>query len=412
MSKNKLFPGQPLFSQILSLIPKEIVKEVTLKYDSDRYCKRFFTHDHLVSMLFCSFSKCESLREVISGMQVNHHRLLHLGLRHTPRRSTLAEANLRRPSSLFSDLFHALYDHYFEVSPDSFKGAGIMKRLFLLDSSTISLFSDVMKGAGTYGVDGKKKGGLKAHVLSKADQDVPCLVVLSEARLNDKQILKDLKLARHSIVVMDKGYNSYHQFNQWTEEGVYYVTRLNNNNVYQILQTNELTQRQISLGVISDELIELGRPSNIKQTPLTKARLVKYYDKEKDRIFHFITNEYNYSPQTIASIYKKRWQIELLFKRIKGNSPLKYFLGESRNAIEIQVWCSLIADLLIKVIKDRMQNKYKRSWSSSNLAAIIRLHLATYVNLYLFLKSPEKSLIGYQENNTNNGQLKLVFNSA
>ncbi len=412
MTKNRSFPGQPLFSQILSLIPKDMVSELTAKYKSNRYCKRFYTHDHLVSMLYCCFSKCESLREVISGLQVNHHRLAHFGLGHTPRRSTLAEANLRRSSALFSDLFHSLYEYYFQRSPDSFKGKGIMERLFLLDSTTISLFSEVMKGAGTYGANGKKKGGVKAHVLSKADQDVPCLVRLTEARLSDKEILKDLKLSKHSIVVMDKGYNNYSQFKKWTDQGVYYVTRMHTTATYRNIEERSLTQRQIDLGVLSGSLVEFGRPSNYKQTPLTQARLVVYHDKEKDRIFHFITNEQKYSPSTIANIYKRRWQIELLFKRVKGNSPLRYFLGESRNAIEIQVWCALIADLLVKVIKDRVTRRYGKRWSFSNLSAIIRLHLATYVDIYAFLKAPEKSLIGYQEQVKVTGQLQLALDSS
>jgi len=152
-----------------------------------------------------------------------------------------------------------------------------------------------------------------------------------------------------------------------------------------------VSQDQQNKGVLSDKRVILGDPKNTKTLKI-KARIIRYKDSEKDRIFEFVTNNMKFLPDKIADIYKNRWQIELLFKRIKQRYPLRYFLGDNENAIKIQVWCALIADLLVKLMKDRT----KRKWAYSNISSIIRLHLMTYVNLSAFLENPEKALKYYK----------------
>ena len=181
MPKHSFFTGQPVFAQLLNLIPGSILSKLVVRYQANRYCKSFMTYDHLVTMLYQGFFQCLSLRELISGMQANHLRLKHLGLRTTPRRSTLADANTRRNAELFGELFHALYQHHFGRLPDSHP----QKRLYIIDSTTVSLFSNIMRGAGCYKSDGRKKGGAKAHVLLDAQHNIPSFVYLSEARHHD-----------------------------------------------------------------------------------------------------------------------------------------------------------------------------------------------------------------------------------
>jgi len=153
--------------------------------------------------------------------------------------------------------------------------------------------------------------------------------------------------------------------------------------------------------IISDEHIQLGWRCGTRVV----ARLVQYRDKESGEQYQFISNNFRMKATSIAALYKKRWQIELLFKRMKQNYPLKYFLGDSENAIKIQIWCSLIADLLLKVIKKGAAAK----WSFSNLAAMVRLHLMTYIDLTGFLKSPEKALLKmFQSSQNNDSQLQLI----
>lgn len=409
MSESNLFTGQPVMNQLLSLIPKSLVKELAEKHGADRYCKNFFSQDHLVTMLYSTFSQCGSLRELISGMQVNQHRLLHLGLLSTPCRSTLADANARRPEAFFEELLHRLYQLHMGGSPDSRLGnKDIWSRLFIMDSTTISLFTDTMQGVGRHPHNGRRKGGAKAHVLIRAQEDVACFVRIANGKENDKVMFRHALLPKGSIVALDKGYSSYVQYALWTEQEVLFVTRMNENAVYEVVEERDVSENQRKLGVQADRVVEMTGAGN-SETPRMKARLVHFYDATKKRLFTFMTNNMVHAPATIAAIYKRRWQIELLFKRIKHNYPLHYFLGDSPNAIKIQIWCALIADLLLKVVKDRVDRSCERRWSFANLAGIVRLHLTTYVDLFAFLRNPEKALLKYRPPDRPVHQLNFAF---
>lgn len=397
MSKSNFFTGQPLFNQLLSLIPKNLIQELTATYQTDRYCKRFRGYDHLVTMLFACFNRCNSIREVITGLQANYHRLQHLGLQNTPRRSTLSDANQRTSPEFFEELFYRIQAHYFGGLPDSLKKKKDAERLFIIDSTTISLFGDIMKGAGMYDVQGKKKGGAKAHVVLNAQQNIPCFVWITEARECDKSFLRQIDfLPKGSIVVMDKGYNVYKKFKEWTDNDVTWVTRVNQAALYEVIEENAVSEHHVKQGVRGDSIINLGNPSTLYKNPIQKVRLVKFYDKQNNRVFSFISNDLKCSPVRIADFYKSRWQIETFFKRFKSNFPLNYFLGDSENAIKIQIWCSLIADLLISVVRNKLKNISSKIWSFANLASLVRQHLSTYIDLFGFLSQPEKALIHYK----------------
>lgn len=393
MSKSSFFTGQPIFTQLLKFIPQAQVGKLVGQLQTDHYYKKFKTYDHLVTMLYTCFHGCKSLREVTTGMQVSFNRLKHLGMHYIPRRSTLSDANKARNEVFFGKLYHGLYSYYYGSLPDSRKRKSIQERLFIIDSTTINLFSDVMKAMGMKPANGKCKGGAKAHMLMKADEDVPRFVDLTHGTKNDKVILDKINLEPGSIVVFDRGYNNYVKLAEWGVQGVIWVTRMINTASHVILGSNPISARQQQRGVLGDENILMGRPSNKKTTKLL-ARKITYKHAETGEIFEFITNNMKMSPLTIADLYKKRWQIELLFKRIKQSYPLKYFLGDNENAIKIQIWCSLITDLLVKIVQGKIR---KRKWSYANLSSIIRLHLMSYVSLFAFLNNPDKALTDYHD---------------
>lgn len=388
MAKDNFFTGQPIFNQLLQLIPKHIIRNVSRQHQSDRYYKRFRTYEHLVTMLYTSFHGCKSLREVITGMMACTTRINHLGIDYMPRRSTLAEANTNRPEKLFGDIYLQLYAHFYS---DSNFLTRLEKRLFIFDSTTISLFSEVMRGSGQV-PKGKRKGGVKAHVLMKADEDVPRFVCLTEAKENDNIFPPMINLPKHSIVTFDRIYYGFKPLIRWANAGVTWVTRMHQLVAYTILKSKEISTQQKQQGIISDERISAGAR---QRKDKMQARRIVYLDPVSGKKLIFLTNNFRMKAITIANIYKKRWQIESLFKRLKQNCPLKYFLGESENAIKIQIWCALITDLLIKIVKD----KVKRKWAFSNIASIIRLHLMTYINLIKFLQNPEKVLNNYHPPN-------------
>lgn len=403
MSQVKIFTGQPIFTQLLSFIPRTSFDSLVLELKADRYCKSFYAWDHLVSMLYSSFHKCDSLRELVTGLQVNFNKLIHLGMRSMPRRSTLSDANRRRPEALLAALYHQMLMRYYPsgLADSSGKKDNISSRLFILDSTTISLFSDIMKGAGRPPASGKRKGGLKAHVLVKAEHDLPCFVVLSPASHNDRTVYKHLNLPQKAIVVFDKGYGNFRQFDQWSKQKVSWISRFGDAWTYKSLELRKVSAKQQSSGIVSDEKVLLGNFHN-RKTLLIKVRRIVFFDKEQNRTLVFATNNFKMKASRIAAIYRQRWQIELLFKRIKRHYPLRYFLGESQNAIKIQIWCALICDLLVKIVKDRL----KKHWSFANIASMIRLHLMTYIDIFLFLNSPE-STVKYYYPPQQHGQLSL-----
>src|SRR5215203_3486703 len=398
MNKNSFFTGQPGLTQLLSLIPRSVVYDLSRQYNCDRYCKKFTSYDHLVSMLFSTFHHCSSLRELITGLQANEHRLKHLGLKYTPRRSTLADANSRRTSEFFGALFHQLYRFHYGSLPDSLSSKSINKRLFIVDSTTISLFSSVMAGMGSYGYNGKKKGGVKAHILMRAKDQLPCFIHLTSATENDKVFMPMLALPKGSIVVMDRGYNSYKPLINWTKQKVMWVTRPHPRAVWSVQQQLPISDKQKQQGVREDAIISLGNPRTIHINPIQTVRLVQFFDKDNDREFSFISNNLTIDALTIAGIYKQRWDIEMLFKRIKQNFNFQDFLGDNENAIKIQLWCGLIADLLIKIVKDKVDRVRKRKWSFANLAGLVRQHLTTYIDLFAFLSYPERAMLQYIKN--------------
>jgi len=400
--KHTFFTGQPIFAQLLNLIPRDMIGRLSRQHNANRYCKSFMAYDHLVTMLYQGFFQCLSLRELTTGLQANAARLKHLGLSNTPRRSTLADANGRRSAAFFEQLYHELYRHHYGSLPDSRRMSG---RLYIMDSTTISLFSNIMKGAGSYKKDGRKKGGAKAHVLMDAEHNIPCFVRITEARHSDLTFLKEAEVPAGATVVFDKAYVNHTQFLQWQQQNVTWVTRQRNDSSFSIVSQITLTAEATEAGVISEQLVVLGRPGNQRVTPLVNARRICYKDTASSKEFVFITNDLALQPQHIADIYKRRWQIELLFKRIKQRYPLRYFLGDNVNAVHIQIWCMLICDLLIQIVMKTINQQRKTAWSYANLASMIKHHLMTYINLIRFLHNPEKALLNYNDTSPHTGTL-------
>lgn len=401
MGKNTIFSGQPIFNQLLTFIDKSEIRKIAKKHGSERYVKKFTTYNHLIVMLFAIFEGYHSIREVILGLLANAHKLSHLGLSYLVRRSTFSEANKRRTSKVFEDIYMSVYRKHSLFLADSRLTDKDLKRLYIMDSSTISLFKDILKGVGRNPKNGKKKGGIKAHTIIKASENVPCLVRYSEAARHDHMFLQEVEaLPSGSIITFDKGYVDYAQYEAFTKKTIWYVTRLKDNALYAPGEEFDIPDDADS-GVLKDEEVVLFYGENKKQEH--RARRIAYWDSENERLFEFLTNNFELPAEKIALIYKKRWQIELLFKQLKQNFPLKYFLGDNENAIEIQIWSAMLANLLITLVK----SKLKRKWAFSNMVSIIRQQLMNYINIYAFLEDPEKSWLVLLKNDEHKYQNSL-----
>ncbi len=357
-------------------------------------------------MLYSCFQNCTTLREVSTGIRACGGRLKHLSIQVFPPKSTLSDANRKRSNLVFEEIFYQVYNHLRRFLPDSRMVKGdILNKLFIIDSTTITLFKNILKAAGRPPKNGKKKGGVKVHMMINAAEDVPSLVRITSAATNDTKFFKFLnRLKAGSFAVFDKGYTGFYQLIKLTKNEINWVTRQRSNSIVTVKSNRKITKEEKDNGICKDDQVILGHKN--KEEKIHCRRII-FYDKEKNRTLTFITNNNDLTALEIADIYKQRWQIELLFRRLKQNMQLDYFLGDNENAIKLQIWCTLIADLLLKAATCGI----RRRWSFSNLAAIVRLHLMNYTNLKSFLNKPDRTPI-YNPLPESEYQLKLRFSDS
>ena len=389
MGKSSNFFGQPIFGQLIKSLDRKKIAEMSRKHGGEKYVKSFDGYTHLLTMLYAVIQRFDSLREIEASMTAEVRKLHHVGIDSVPKRSTLSDANARRSEKFFEEVYRDLYEANKAIlSSDSRRGGTEewIKRLRIIDSTTVSLFSNtIFKGVGRHPKTGRKKGGIKVHAVIHANEGVPCDVQFTSAATNDSFMLAPNHYKHNEITAMDRAYINYAKFEELTDRGVVYVTKMKKRLSYEIL-VDFIHQK--SQGVMEyREQIVVFRKGNINHI----ARIITYVDIKKDKQpkpISLLTNDFDMPLETIVSIYRRRWQIESLFKQIKQNFPLRYFYGESANAIKIQIWVTLIANLLLSLL----QSTLKRRWSFSGLATMVRIVLMYYLNLEKFFNQPDADL--------------------
>lgn len=365
-----------LFNQLLQHFPRTEFGALVKKNDAEKAAKGFGCWTQLVSMLFCQLAHADSLREICNGLGCCLGKLVHLGIAKAPNKSTLSYANEHRPAQLYEDLFYTALNRFRDE-----EGLGQRKKKFRfknkllsLDSTTISLCLKLFPWAKFR----RAKGGVKAHVLLDHDDYLPRYVLITEAKRSDVKMADAFTLNPGSIVAMDRGYNDYGLFFNWTTEEIYFVTRLKENAAYEVAEELAVPQDR---NIRSDQLIRLTGVQAQKDCPCLLRRVVVWDPVNQREIALLLIA---FGATTIAAIYKDRWEIELFFKALKQNLKVKSFVGTSENALRIQIWTALIAILLLKWL----HHLSKAKWSLSNLASMLRLNLFTYRDLRNWLDNP------------------------
>ena len=367
-----------LFNQLLQQFPSLEFAALVKKHNAERAAKGFSCRTQLVAMLFCQLAHADSLREICNGLACCMGKLLHVGVGVAPNKSSLAYANQHRPAALYEELFYTALGRFRDG-----QGLGVRKqkfrfknKLLSLDSTTISLCLKMFPWAKFR----RAKGGVKAHVLLDHDDYSPRYVLLSEAKRSDVKMAAAFPLNAGSIVAIDRGYNDYALFAQWTAEEIYFVTRLKDNAVYEVVHECTVPANG---NILSDQLIRFTGEKARKDCPCLLRRVVVWDTVNEEEIV-LLTNHLAFGPTTIAAIYKDRWEIELFFKALKQNLKVKSFVGTSANALRIQIWTALLAMLLLKWL----HHLSKAKWSLSNLASMLRMNLFTYRDLTAWLDNP------------------------
>ena len=361
------------FAQVLELVDRNDFARAVKKLDAERGAKGFRCWDQLVAMLFCQVGSAHSLREICGGLATALGRVVHLGLKEAPKRSTLAYANEHRPWELYQRTFGQMLERCRELAAGRRRAFRFKNPLRVLDSTAIDLCLEVFDGARYR----RTKGAVKVHLQLDDRGGLPCWALVTEGCVHDVRVAQDLAFAPGTIVAMDRGHVDYGLFGRWSAQGVGFVTRMKTNALYEVVETLPPAP-----GVLRAERIRLTG-SAAAVCPVLLRRIV-VWDEEHQREIALLTKDHRLAPATIARIYRFRWQIELFFKALKQNLRIKTFIGTSENAVKIQVWTALIAMLLLKFL----QLKSSWAWSLSNLAAMFRFNLLTYRDLWAWLDDP------------------------
>ena len=363
-----------IFSQLLQLFPRVEFQHLVTITQAERHAKGFPCWSQFVSMLFCQLGRAHSLREITGGLRSCEGKLKHLGIT-APSHSTLAYANEHRPWELYQEVFLQLFGQC-RVQVLGKKKFRFKNKLISMDSSTIDLCLAIFDWAKFR----RTKGAIKLHLLLDHDGYLPSFAVITEGNVSDIKVARQFHFDPGTIVVDDRAYNDYALFGRWTAQGIYFVTRMKDNALYEVVGEKEVPQ---SRNVLKDEMIELRGPKAIKKCPYPLRR-IEVYDPETEEVLVFLTNNLRLGATTIAAIYKERWQIEIFFKALKQNLKIKTFVGTSANAVKIQIWTALIAMLILRFLQLRSQF----NWSLSNLVALLRMNLFTHRDLWAWLNKP------------------------
>ena len=363
-----------IFSQLLQLFPRVEFQHLVMITKAERYAKGFTCWGQFVAMLFCQLGRAHSLREISGGLRSCEGKLKHLGIT-APSHSSLAYANQHRPWELYQQVFLQLFERC-RVQVVGKRSFRFKNKLISMDSTTIDLCLEIFDWARFR----RTKGAIKLHLLLDHDGYLPSFAIITEGNVSDVKVARQFHFDPGTIVVDDRGYNDYALFGRWTAQGVYFVTRMKDNALYEVVGEGEVPQNR---HVLKDEMIELRGTKAIEKCPYPLRR-IEVYDPETEEVLVFLTNNLKLGATTIAAIYKERWRIETFFKALKQNLKIKTFVGTSANAVKIQIWTALIAMLILRFLQLRSQF----NWSLSNLVALLRMNLFTHRDLWAWLNKP------------------------
>jgi hypothetical protein len=362
------------FAQVLEMVDRCGFGQAVRELDAERGAKGFRCWDQFVAMLFCQLGSAHSLREICGGLSTALGRVVHLGMKAAPKRSTLAYANEHRPWELYQRVFEQVLGRCQELAASRKRTFRFKNPLRILDATVIDLCLETFDWARFL----RTKGAIKLHLQLQDRGCLPCWALVTEGRVHEVRVAQGLSFDPGTIVVMDRGYNDYRLFGRWTAEEVLFVTRMKSNAQYKVFHT-------IPGGKTGVRRVEWIRLTGAAASDCPHAlRRIIVWDEENEREIVLLTNDWRLSAETIARVYRFRWQIELFFKALKQNLKIKTFVGTSENAVKTQVWTALIAMLLLKFL----QMKSSWNWSLSNLAAMLRFNLLTYRDLWAWLDDP------------------------
>ena len=348
------------FQQLLKPLSRHEFEGLAKKHHVGQKLRSASRWDQFIGMAMSQLSGRQSLRDIQSNLEAQHHKLYHLGAKPIAR-TTLARLNENQPAELYQALFYKLLNRC-KQQPSKHKFR-FKNPLYSLDASAIDLSLKLFPWAAHR----QDTANVKLSVGLNHGNMLPEFVALSDGNENDMVEGRKFDFPKGSIVAFDKGYVDYEWFKSLTDKRVFFVTRIRSKAVYTVLERKVADK---SKGVLSDQVIQLNSAHALKRGA-PKLRRVGFKDKETGRYYQFLTNNFALSASTIAAIYKDRWQVELFFKAIKQNLKIKTFVGLSKNAILTQIWIAMISYLLVAFAR----HSAKAGWTVQRILRVIQLNL-------------------------------------
>ncbi|MFC1596164.1 IS4 family transposase [Candidatus Margulisiibacteriota bacterium] len=372
-----------ILKQCLEVIPKDKFQKIVDVHNGDKGVQHFSAWNQLAVLAYAQFKGRDSLRDIESSLKVQQNKLYHLGIKHV-RKSTLADANNRRDYRVYEETFYYLLQRALTLTNKKNPFPNPIKSI---DATFINLCYSLFPWAKYR----TRKGAIKIHTMLNHEHFIPEFIRITDGKTSDIEIARQIKILPDSIYVVDRGYYDFKWLHSIHEKEAYFVIRAKSDLSYTSAGQHET--KGIEGSVIADEDIVVPwrhskYPSKAPNYP-DYLRMVTYKDPDTGKAFRFLTNIIDMSPETIALIYKQRWQIELFFKWIKQNLKIKSFLGTSKNAVFSQIWIAMIVYLLIWFIKQ--QTKY--GYTMLALTNMISEVLMERISLLDILNTDKKPLL-------------------
>ncbi len=348
-----MYTGRIVFSQLMDFFPKREFDRCVRRYGGNYQTRRFSCFDQFLCMTFAQITYRESLRDIETCLRAQEAKLYHAGIRGKVSRSTLADANEKRDWRIYGDFAQVLIRIARKLYTKESFGIDLEQTAYAFDSTTIDLCLSLFPWARFR----KHKGAVKLHTLIDLRGNIPCFISITEGKTHDVNILDDLVLESGAFYVMDRAYIDFRRLYAFTQSFAFFVVRAKSN-----LDFGKRAYRPVdkTTGVRSDQTIILRGYKTSKEYP-DALRRVSFYDAKHKKHYVFLTNNFTLPPQTIAQLYKSRWQVELFFKWIKQNLRIKAFFGASENAVKTQIWIAISVYVLVAIIRKEL--KIERSLS-------------------------------------------------
>jgi len=363
-----MYTGRLIFSQVMDYLPKHIFRQCVNRYHGNRKIKNFTCLDQFLCMAFAQLTYRESLRDIEVCLRAQHNKLYHMGIRGGIARNTLANANKTRDWRIYADLAQSLITTARDLYVNEDLGLDLDNTVYALDASTIDLCLSVFPWA-TFR---QTKAAIKLHTLLDLRGNIPTFIHITDGKVHDVNVLDILIPEPGAFYIMDRGYVDFKRLYTMHSTGAFFLIRAKSNSLYKRRYSHKA---DTSTGVICDQTIVLTGLKTSVDYPQALRR-VKYHDAATGKIFNFLTNNFTISAQTVADLYKQRWQVELFFKWIKQHLRIKSFYGTSENAVKSQIWIAVSVYVLIAIIKKRLGIK-------ENLYTILQV-----LSITVFEKTP------------------------